>query len=131
MDLGQLDTYFGAMVKGVPLLAVVFGLVRYVKKLGAEGKKLLFWSMGIGLFFGGGWMLTQERPPDGDWWVASGYWFGIFVYGLGMGVVASGIFDEVKEMLKTKQSMIVVSENLPPKSDTITMVEIPEEKPGP
>ncbi len=102
MELGQLADYFGAMVKGIPLLLIVVGLVEYIKKAGATGTKLLVWSMVIGLLLGVGFMLTQERPPVGDWWPIFTYWFGNVAYGLGLGIVASGLYDTVKGILKPK-----------------------------
>lgn len=108
MELGQLADYFGAMVKGIPLLFVVVGVVEYIKKAGVTGNKLLFASMAVGLLFGGGFVITQERPPLGDWWTTYIYWFGVLVYGVGMGLVASGLFDAVKGLLKPKASTSVV-----------------------
>lgn len=100
MELGTLDVYFGAMIKGVPLLLVIVGLVEYLKRLNVKGNPLLFASMGIGLLFGVGYMVTQTRPPEADAWLVYVYWFGNVVYGIGLGVVASGLFDVVKNVLR-------------------------------
>ena len=82
--------YTSALVGGVPLILVVIGLVEWFKRLGIPGKALPFISMGIGLVFGVAYqyMLTPL--------VGFGAWFGAIVYGLGLGLVASGIYDAVK-----------------------------------
>lgn len=99
MDLAYLENYFGAMVQGVPLLLVVVGLVEWIKAQGVSGNALRFASMGVGLLFGGGYMLTQARPPVGDWYLSYVFWFGNVVYGLGLGVVASGLWDTVRRLI--------------------------------
>ncbi len=119
MELGQLADYFGAMVKGIPLLLIVVGLVEYIKKAGATGTKLLVWSMVIGLLLGVGFMLTQERPPVGDWWPIFTYWFGNVAYGLGLGIVASGLYDTVKGILKPKASYTVTTGSNPADNDPL------------
>jgi hypothetical protein len=102
MELGQLSEYFGAMVAGVPLVLVVIGLVEWFKRIGFEGSELLYVSMAVGVILGFGYMLFQTRPPAGDWWVLGSYLFANVVYGLGLGVVASGLYDAVKAILKPK-----------------------------
>lgn len=90
----DLTSFAKVMVAGVPLLFVVVGLVEWLKKLGIEGKTLTAASMGIGLLLGGGYMISQGFP--------SGFaaWFAVVVYGLAMGLVASGLYDTAKNILE-------------------------------
>jgi hypothetical protein len=109
MELGFVEQYFGAMVHGVPLLLAVIGLVEYFKRLGVSGNGLLITSMAIGLLLGVGFMVTQARPPVGEWYSAYVYWFGNVVYGIGLGIVASGLFDTVKKLLSPKTDLSGIS----------------------
>ena len=101
-------------VKGVPLLFVVMGLVEWFKLFkkadGSQkfnGNTLLMISLGWGLLVGSGYMISQTRPPAIDWWLIYIYWFGVIVYGLAMGLVASGLFDAVKNLaLKIIENVI-------------------------
>lgn len=127
MELGQLADYFGAMVKGIPLLLIVAGVVEYIKKAGLTGNKLLFASMGVGLVFGGGWVITQERPPLGDAWTIYVYWFGVMVYGVGLGLVASGLFDMIRGILKPKTVVTYTVSGNPDDSNSVTVVETPND----
>jgi hypothetical protein len=78
---------FGSVaVQGVPLLAVVMGLVELAKAMGAEKRRLILISMGIGLVMGVAYMLSLGFPTD------YAGWFGVAIYGLGLGLVASGLY---------------------------------------
>jgi hypothetical protein len=44
-------------------------------------------------------MVAQQRPPAGDWQAGLGYWFAVMVYGMAMGLVASGVYDAMKGMM--------------------------------
>lgn len=83
-------------VKGIPLVLVVLGLVAYLGKLGVKGKAQLISSMLIGLVLGAGYQLSQSVP--------AGYsgWFGVVIYGLGLGLVASGIYETGMKMAKAR-----------------------------
>jgi hypothetical protein len=97
-----------AAVKGVPLLFVVFGLVEWGKRLTKkdgsqliDGNGLLVLSLALGLLFGSGFMIMTERPPESmDWYVQFVYWFGVLVYGIAIGLVASGLYDFVKGLIE-------------------------------
>jgi hypothetical protein len=80
-------------VSGIPLIFVVLGLVALFKKAGVKGNKLLLISMAIGILFGSGYMICQRRPPSGDWYILFVYFFGVLVYGILEGLIASGIYD--------------------------------------
>jgi len=100
-------SFLQAAVKGVPLLFVVFGLVEWAKRLtkkdgtqAVTGNGLLVLSLLLGLLFGSGFMIMTERPPESlDWYVLFVYWFGVGVYGLAIGLVASGLYDFIKGLV--------------------------------
>jgi ABC-type polysaccharide/polyol phosphate export permease len=107
MEGMDFTSFLQAAVKGVPLLFVVFGLVEWAKRLtkpdGSQlitGNGLLVLSLFLGLFFGSGFMVMSERPPLSlDWYVLFVYWFGVGVYGLAIGLVASGLYDLIKGLI--------------------------------
>ncbi len=111
----QIPAYANAMVGGVPLVVVVLALVQLLKafknKAGEQlvtGNWLLLASLFFGFAFGGGYMLLQTRPPAGDWWVMYGYWFTLTVYGLGLGVVSSGVYQVGKEVIEKALATFIV-----------------------
>jgi formate-dependent nitrite reductase membrane component NrfD len=73
------------------ILATLIGLVG-----GAAGLV----SLTLGLILGGGYMVSQTRPVTGDWWIVYVYWFGVVIYGLAIGLLASGFYDQVVDILK-------------------------------
>lgn len=87
------DVVFGnAVVAGVPLLALTFGFVQWLKSLfGTSGKATQFVSLGTGVVLGIGYQLTVETPSD------FAGWFSIVVFGLALGLVASGVFDGINQ----------------------------------
>lgn len=89
-----MDYFTNAVVAGVPLMFVVLGLVQWTKKLGLEGKALIAVSMGIGLILGGGYQIATVGLPS-----EFAGWFTIAVYGLGIGVVASGVYDALEKVI--------------------------------
>lgn len=108
MDLKAFATEFlNQSINGWPYILVVIGLVSWFKEFkrpdGSRlflGNDLLLISMGIGLVFGGAFILAKTRPPVGDWWTVYVYWFGAVVYGLLLGLVASGLYNVVKGFLE-------------------------------
>ncbi len=80
----------GAVVGGIPIVVVVLGLVEFSKQLGVRGKALLLLSMALGILFGVGYEVAQNGVP-----VGFAGWFAYGVFGLAMGLVASGIYDFV------------------------------------
>ena len=78
----------GAVVGGIPIVVVVLGLVEFSKQLGARGKALLLLSMALGILFGVGYEVAQTGVPT-DF----GGWFAYGIFGLAMGLVASGIYE--------------------------------------
>lgn len=79
-----------AVISGVPLVLVVLGLVEWVKRLGIEGRVLLIVSMAIGLVCGAAYQLSVEMPASLAGWV------GVAAYGIAVGLVASGVYDAMK-----------------------------------
>jgi hypothetical protein len=82
------------VVAGVRLVLVVLGLVEWVKSLGLQGNAVKFVSMGIGLILGVGYQLSVAVP------IGFTGWFGACVFGLALGLLASGIYDAVKNATK-------------------------------
>lgn len=92
MDIGA---FTNAVVAGVPLLFVVIGLVQFVKKLGLVGNALIWASMAIGLLLGAGFQFaTVGFPTD------FAGWFAVIVYGLGLGIVSSGVYDAASSAIR-------------------------------
>jgi len=74
------------VVNGISFLAIVFGLVEFSKKLGASGRVLTALSMVIGTAAGVMYQLAQMYPGFGRW-------FGVAVFGIAVGMAASGLYD--------------------------------------
>lgn len=79
---------FDAAVNGIPLIALVFSLVAYLKQTGITGKALLYASLIIGAVLGFGYMLYAEGVP-----ATFAGWFGYVIYGLGLGLLTSKTYD--------------------------------------
>lgn len=77
-------------VAGIPLVAVTLGLVQYIKSFGLTGNIVKIVSLAIGLLLGIGYQFTVAAPVD----FAS--WFSVIVFGIALGLVASGIYDAAK-----------------------------------
>lgn len=111
----MIEAYADAAVSGVPLLFVVIGLVQYIKafknKAGeqlVDGNWLLIASMILGFGLGGSFMITQTQPPEES--VLRdlfGYWFAVGIYGIGLGIIASGFYDATKAILEKLMVKIV------------------------
>ena len=77
-----------AVVSGVPLLLLVAGLVEFAKKAGLAGIWLTSLSLVLGLAFGVAFQLAEGGVP-----ADFAGWLSVAVYGLGLGVVTSGLYD--------------------------------------
>lgn len=95
---------YNVLVQGVPLIFVVMGLVEYVKKLGLTGNAVTVASMVIGLLFGVGYMFANTGVP-----ADFGGWFGYGVYGIGLGLVASGIYDTGKAIIEKGIALLLAA----------------------
>lgn len=88
---------FKISVSGVPIVLVILGLVEWFKRLGLKGNVLLLVSMGLGLLIGTGYYITQSLPQ------AAAEWFAAVVVGLAYGLIASGVYDVLKNVLQKKE----------------------------
>lgn len=82
------------MINGIPLVAVVIALVEWVKRFGIEGKALNAVSMVIGALVGVAYWYAQAPL------MSFADWFGAIVYGLALGLVASGVYDAFRSAMK-------------------------------
>jgi len=76
-------------VVGVPLLIVTLGLVQFVKGFGLSGNVVKGVSLAIGFMLGLGYQFSVGAPVD------FAGWFSAIVFGLGLGLVASGVYEVV------------------------------------
>lgn len=86
-----------AMTTGVvPLVPIVMGLVQWVKVTfkTSDATVLNLCSMWFGLVFGGGFMLAQHNPTDFT------EWFLLVVYGVVLGLTASGLYKVGQELVE-------------------------------
>jgi len=79
-----------ASVAGIPLLAFVIGLVQWVKGFGLDGRQVKAASMAVGILLGIGYQFSTVPPVDFASWFAAG------VFGIALGLVASGLYDASK-----------------------------------
>lgn len=87
----KMDDFALVSVLGVPLMFVVIGTVEYIKKMGVQGKALLGASMAAGLIYGAGYQfMARGFPTD------FAGWFSVIVYGIAIGILASGVYDANK-----------------------------------
>ena len=75
------------LVGGIPLVAVIFGLVEFVKAFGLKGRWLTGVSMLLGLACGISYQIANAGIPTGF-----AGWFAVAVFGLMLGLVASGFY---------------------------------------
>ena len=89
--------FSSAVVNGIPLVLLIAGLVAFAKTMGMQGKALTILSAVLGVTFGGALQISTAGVP-----VDFPGWFGLIVYGLGLGVVTSGMYDLIKRDLAGK-----------------------------
>lgn len=75
------------IVNGIPLVALVIALVEWIKKFGVTGNVLNAVSMAVGAVVGIGYWYAQAPL------VGFSDWFGAIVYGLALGLTASGLYS--------------------------------------
>lgn len=86
-----------AAIAGVPLLLFVFGFTQWLKgTFTLAGRAVRIASMAVGVFFGVGYQLTVATPAT------IGAWFGVLVFGIGLGLVASGAYDAADQIANKK-----------------------------
>lgn len=82
------------VINGVPLVALVIALVEWIKRFGVSGKALNAASMMVGALIGiAYWYAQSPLTTFADW-------FGAVVYGLALGLVASGIYDAARSAVR-------------------------------
>ncbi len=84
-----MNDFFG---NGINFLVIVFGLVEFAKKFGIEGRTLTALSMVLGVAIGIFYQLAQKYPAVGEW-------FQVVMFGLAVGLAASGIYDFMKKRI--------------------------------
>jgi hypothetical protein len=82
------------VVNGIPLVALVIALVEWIKRFGVEGKALNAVSMAVGAVVGIAYWYAQSPL------ISFADWFSAVVYGLALGLVASGVYDAARSALK-------------------------------
>ena len=90
----MIDIFKDVAVAGVPLLAFVLGLVQWIKGFGLQGAAVRALSMGVGLVLGVGYQFSTVPPVD------FAGWFSAAVFGLALGLVASGVYDVANPQAK-------------------------------
>lgn len=78
------------IINGVPLVAVILGLVELAKGFGFTGKVLTGISFGIGAALGIFYQFSVKVP------VTAADWFGAVVFGLSLGLTACKLYDAVR-----------------------------------
>lgn len=96
------------IVFGVPLVLAVIGLVEWMKRFGVSGHALNAASMAVGLVVGVGYQYSQAPL------VGFSAWFGACVYGVGLGLIASGIYDAVRDATAARIIVATVNTDKPP-----------------
>lgn len=80
----------------ITLLAIVFGVVEFIKSLGVEGNKLRWISLGVGALLAIAFKATTLYP-DVSPIVEAGF------FGLAVGLAACGIFSFINNRLPSKK----------------------------
>lgn len=81
-----------ALVRGVPLFWLVIALVTLLGKLGVSGRWQLASALVVGMLMG---VAYQASLADLVLWTD---WFGALVYGLGLGLTATGVYETGKKL---------------------------------
>jgi len=82
-----MQDFSSLLIGGVPLIAVIFGLVEFLKIFGLKDRILTVASLLLGLVFGILYKFTFALPVD---FVS---WLSVIVFGLAIGLTTSGIYD--------------------------------------
>jgi len=82
-----MQDFSSLLIGGIPLIAVIFGLVEFLKVFGLKGRILTVVSLLLGVVFGIIYKLSLALPFDFASWLA------VIVFGLAIGLTTSGIYD--------------------------------------
>jgi len=118
------DIFTNAVVAGIPLVLVVLGVVQFIKGFGLEGNVVKAISLFVGLVLGIGYQLSLVVPVD------FAGWFSTVIFGLTLGLVASGVYEVVNQPVKTVPAQQPTFRNMynPPKASVRSMFE-PDNEP--
>jgi hypothetical protein len=84
------------VVNGIKVVPLIIGLVQFLKSMGVSGTKALRACFaGIGILLGLGAQISANGLPLGF-----AGWFGLVLYGIALGLVASGLVDAVSDAVK-------------------------------
>ena len=91
--------FIEASVDGIPLVLFVLALTTWLADaIGAQGKQKMVISMLVGLVFGVGYQIGLTWP------VTFAAWFAVIVYGLSLGLLASGTWDTARLLVEKLRS---------------------------
>jgi hypothetical protein len=95
----DLSTFFASFqVAGIPLTLVVLGVVQWLKKASPNGTVTRMISAIVGLVIGlGYWIATNGTPAN------FAGWFTAIIFGLALGLLASGSYDAGADVIATGQ----------------------------
>ncbi|MEM4406541.1 MAG: hypothetical protein QXS68_05795 [Candidatus Methanomethylicaceae archaeon] len=82
------------IINGIPLTVLVISLVEWVKRFNVTGKALNAVSMILGVVIGLAYWYSQ-KPFE-----SFADWLSAIIYGLALGLVASGVYDAVKSAVR-------------------------------
>ena len=88
-----MQDFSSLLIGGIPLIAVIFGLVEFLKVFGLKGRMLTLVSLLLGVVFGILYKLSLALPFDFAGWLA------VIVFGLALGLTTSGIYDFLNNRL--------------------------------
>lgn len=83
------------MIAGVPIMALVLGIVEFAKKFGLNGNSSIALAAILGTVFGGLVYAIEQSLIPAVWLP----WIGIPVFGLSFGLAAAGFYDLGKRFL--------------------------------
>jgi hypothetical protein len=91
------------LVGTIPLMIVIFGLVEMVKSFGLKGNVLTIFSMLLGLVFGVCFQIALQGFP-----LTFAGWFEIIIFGLAIGLAASGFYKFVNNRIPDSRASNVI-----------------------
>lgn len=89
--MNEMD-FMSAMVGGVPLFWLVMALVTFLGRFGVQGRAQLLAALITGVVLGAAYQALLRPLTD---WAA---WMGAIVYGLALGLTASGVYETAKKV---------------------------------
>lgn len=95
MDISQ---FANDSLNGVPIILVVMGLTTLLQEIGVQGMWQRISSLVIGLLFGGAYQYAVSPPSD------FAGWLGLVVYGLAMGLTATGLYETAKKLVAARRA---------------------------